>query len=203
MLRLVSLQMQYSRGDGGVPPRYDEGEDMVRKLQANETGVDSKLQQAQINLFSNQQPLSEGRFEAQNGAAAQLAESGPESDAESAEDDSGSEADSDALSDGDDDVEAGEDDEAAPTFKNLPKEEAINGAQGRKRRRAVFGTEPIQPAADGSSSDDEDEGLGDEEEEEQIQDRLQSGSSAESSGRDDSDAESQDSEGQLCCLHIT
>ena len=52
--------MQYSRGDGGVAPKYDEGEDMVRQLQANQTGVDAKLQQAQIQLFKNQQLIHSG-----------------------------------------------------------------------------------------------------------------------------------------------
>lgn len=58
--------MQYSKSDGGVAPRYDEGEDMVRQLQANQTGMD-RLHQSQINLFSHQQPLTEGLFDAQNG----------------------------------------------------------------------------------------------------------------------------------------
>lgn len=64
---VVFLQMQYSKSDGGVAPRYDEGEDMVRQLQANQTGVDDRLHQSQINLFSHQQPISEGHFDAQNG----------------------------------------------------------------------------------------------------------------------------------------
>ena len=49
------VQMQYSRSDGGVPPRYDEGEDMVRQLQANQTGVDDRLRQSDIQLFKNRQ----------------------------------------------------------------------------------------------------------------------------------------------------
>ena len=64
---VISLQMQYSKSDGGVAPRYDEGEDMVRQLQSNQTGMDDRLHQSQINLFSHQQPLTEGLFDAPNG----------------------------------------------------------------------------------------------------------------------------------------
>lgn len=64
---MVFLQMQYSKSDGGVAPKYDDGEDMVRQLQANQTGIDAKLHQSQINLFSHQQPLTEDHFDSQNG----------------------------------------------------------------------------------------------------------------------------------------
>lgn len=74
----------------------------------------------------------------------------------------------------------------------------LQAASGRQRRRAVFGTADLTPPA--APSDEEEE-----EEEEEVEDkdvgkdmeaRQQSGSSAESSGRDDSDAESDESEGE-------
>ncbi len=69
----------------------------------------------------------------------------------------------------------------------------MQNGQHRQRRRAVFSTANVTPA---ESSDDEEEG--DEEAVgEDLEARQQSGSSAESSGQDDSDAESNESEGEL------
>ena len=109
-----TLQMQYSRGDGGVAPKYDEGEDMVRQLQANQTGVDDKLQQAQIQLFKNQQLLLGGDHDSPT------AEGEEEEEDRSGDEDSGSEeSDSDAESGSDDNDEDG----AGPRFNGMPQEQ--------------------------------------------------------------------------------
>lgn len=111
---VMFLQMQYSRGDGGVAPKYDEGEDMVRQLQANQTGVDDKLQQAQIQLFKNQQLLLGGDHDSPT------AEGQEEEEDSSDADDSGSEeSDSDAESGTDEDEEEG----AGPSFRGMPQEQ--------------------------------------------------------------------------------
>ena len=70
----------------------------------------------------------------------------------------------------------------------------LQTGQYRQRRRAVFGT----PVLTHDSPDEEEEG--DEEEGQdldQLAERQKSGSSAESSGQDDCEAESDDSEGEL------
>ncbi len=72
---------------------------------------------------------------------------------------------------------------------------ALQDGQHRKRRRAVFTSGDANPAApsdEGDDSEDEDqEDVG-----EDLEARQQSGSSAESSGQDESDAESDESEGE-------
>ena len=115
---LLLLQMQYSRGDGGVAPKYDEGEDMVRQLQANQTGVDDKLQQAHIQLFKNQQLIHSGDHGITTGE-------GEEGQAGSDAEDSGSdESDSDAESGSDEDADASdEEDEAGPSLRGMPQEQ--------------------------------------------------------------------------------
>ena len=107
--------MQYSRGDAGVAPKYDEGEDMVRQLQANQTGVDDKLQQAQIQLFKNQQLIHGGDH------GSPTAEGPEEEDSSNAEDSGSEESDSDAESGSDEDEEASG--EAGPSFKGMPQEQ--------------------------------------------------------------------------------
>lgn len=76
----------------------------------------------------------------------------------------------------------------------------LQAASGRQRRRAVFGTADLTPPAAPSDEEEEEEEEEDEEEEKDVgkdmEARQQSGSSAESSGRDDSDAESDESEGE-------
>ena len=108
--------MQYSRGDGGVAPKYDEGEDMVRQLQANQTGVDDRLQQAQIQLFKNQQLLLGGDHDSPT------AEGEEEEEDSSGDEHSGSgseESDSEGESGSDEDEEEG----AGPSFKGMPQEQ--------------------------------------------------------------------------------
>lgn len=87
-----------------MAPKYDEGEDMVRQLQANQTGVDAKLQQAQIQLFKNTQ-LIHGGARAETPAEG---EEGPDdSDAEGSGSEE-SESDSEAAESGSDEDEDGE-----------------------------------------------------------------------------------------------
>lgn len=87
-----------------MAPKYDEGEDMVRQLQANQTGVDAKLQQAQIQLFKNQKlihsgdgldPTAEGGEEQDDSDAEDSGSEESESDSEAAESGSGSDEDED------------------------------------------------------------------------------------------------------------
>ncbi|KAL3145804.1 hypothetical protein ABBQ38_015181 [Trebouxia sp. C0009 RCD-2024] len=186
--------MQYSRGDDGVAPKYDEGEDMVRQLQANQTGVDAKLQQAQIQLFKNQKlihsgdgldPTAEGGEEQDDSDAEDSGSEESESDSEAAESGSGS----------DEDEDVDEEDAGGAGLRSTPQETSENG-QHRKRRRAVFATPALTAGGADSSSDEQGQGSDEEgQDPEQLAARQHSGSSAESSGRDDSEAESADSEG--------
>ena len=125
-----------------------------------------------------------------------------ESDKSGSEDESGASSQSEEEEDSEEEDEEDTDEEdegnpAGPSFKGLPSEETVPGSH-RSRRRAVFSDEPVPATTDGSSDEEEEEI--DDEEEEQMQARLQSSSSAGSSGRD-SDADSQDSEGETdVCL---
>ena len=112
--------MQYSQSDGGVAPRYDEGEDIVRQLQANQTGVDDRLHQSQIQLFKDRQLITSG--DQIDDEALDVAEGAQEGESSS----EGGE--SDVEGDSDDDSEEGDDEEeeeegAGPTFKRLPQEQ--------------------------------------------------------------------------------
>ena len=60
MVLMPMLQVQYSADGTAVSTRYDPGGDMVRKLQATSTGMDERLQQSQIRLFHNGNPLQAG-----------------------------------------------------------------------------------------------------------------------------------------------
>ena len=120
----VLLQMQYSKADGGVAPRYDEGEDMVRQLQANQTGVDDRLHQSQIQLFKNRQLITSGD---------QIADEAPEAAAGTQDDGSdseGDESDSEGVDSEDESEEEEEEEEeeresagAGPSFKAMPEEQ--------------------------------------------------------------------------------
>ena len=117
---LLTLQMQYSQSDGGVAPRYDEGEDMVRQLQANQTGVDDRLHQSQIQLFKDRQLITSG--DQIDDEALDVAEGAQEGESSSED------GESDAEGDSDDDSEEGDDEEeekegAGPTFKGMPQEQ--------------------------------------------------------------------------------
>ena len=117
-LLLALLQMQYSQSDGGVAPRYDEGEDMVRQLQANQTGVDDRLHQSQIQLFKDRQLITSG--DQIDGEALDVIEGAQEGESSS----EGGE--SDAEGDSDDDSEEGDDEEeegAVPAFRGMPQEQ--------------------------------------------------------------------------------
>ena len=120
------LQMQYSRSDGGVAPRYDEGEDMVRQLQANQTGVDAKLHQSQIQLFKDRQLIHSGDDLVPTDAQEEE-EAGDSSDAE----ESGSEgSESDAHESSDEEEEETDDEKdtrgaAARSVKDMPEEEIV------------------------------------------------------------------------------
>ena len=120
--------MQYSRSEGGVAPGYDEGEDMVRKLQANQTGVDDKLHQAQIQLFRNRQLIDAEHsldLTIEGGEG-----SGDDSEAAESED---SESDSEEGEDEEEDDEEEEEEESsdeeeeqqrtAPSSKRMPQEQ--------------------------------------------------------------------------------
>lgn len=109
--------MQYSRGDSGVAPKYDEGEDMVRQLQANQTGVDDKLQRAQIQLFNNQQLIHSGD------AGGHTAEGQQGQDSSDAEDSGLEESGSDGESSSEEDEDAEALEEAEPSFEELPQEQ--------------------------------------------------------------------------------
>ena len=119
----VLLQMQYSKADGGVAPRYDEGEDMVRQLQANQTGVDDRLHQSQIQLFKNRQLITSGD---------QVADEAPDAAAGTQDDGSDSEGDESDSEGGDSEDESEEDEDeeeeeesagAQPSFKAMPEEQ--------------------------------------------------------------------------------
>lgn len=110
--------MQYSKSDGGVAPRYDEGEDMVRQLQANQTGVDDKLHQSQIQLFKDRQLITSGD---------QLDDQAPNGDAQGLDSDSDSEVgDSDSEGgESQDESDADSEEEEAgtePSLKRMPQE---------------------------------------------------------------------------------
>ncbi len=120
----VLLQMQYSKSDGGVAPRYDEGEDMVRQLQANQTGVDDRLHRCQIQLFKNRQLITSGD---------QIADDAPDAAAVTQNGGSDSEGDESELEGGDSKDESEEEEEeeeeeedpagAGPSFKAMPQEQ--------------------------------------------------------------------------------
>ena len=118
----VLLQMQYSKADGGVAPRYDEGEDMVRQLQANQTGVDDRLHQSQIQLFKNRQLITSGD---------QIADDAPDAAAgtHGGSDSEGDESDSEGGDSEDESEEEEEEEEeeesagAGPSFKAMPQEQ--------------------------------------------------------------------------------
>ncbi len=115
--------MQYSKSDGGVAPTYDEGEDMVRQLQANQTGVDDKLHQSQIQLFKNRQMITSGDQlddGGPDGGAAQDAASDSEDGTSDSEVGGSEDEDSGDESEADEDEE--EEEGAGPSFKGLPQE---------------------------------------------------------------------------------
>ena len=109
--------MQYSKGDAGVAPKYDEGEDMVRQLQVNQIGVDDKLQQARIQLFRNQQLIHSGDH------SSPTAEGQEEQDSSDAEASGSEESDSGAESGSDEDEDEEASGEAGPSFKRMPQEQ--------------------------------------------------------------------------------
>ena len=118
MFFLLTLQMQYSKSDGGVAARYDEGEDMVRQLQANQTGVDDRLHQSQIQLFKDRQLITSGD---------QIDEEAPDAVEGTQEGESGSEGgESDVEGDSGEDSEEGDDEEeegVGPSFSTMPQEQ--------------------------------------------------------------------------------
>ena len=122
--------MQYSRSDGGVAPRYDEGEDMVRQLQANNTGVDDRLQQSHIQLFKNRQSVTADEYQTEgiDVPDATIAQSpgldSNESDAESdgSEDDESEEDESEADESDEEEVQEDGAADAGPSFKQMPQE---------------------------------------------------------------------------------
>lgn len=115
----VLLQMQYSKADGGVAPRYDEGEDMVRQLQAAQTGVDDRLQQSQIQLFKNRQLIVSGDQIADDApeAAAGTQDGGSDSEGGDSEDESQEDEEEEGEDEEEDDEAAG----AGPSFKAMPQ----------------------------------------------------------------------------------
>ena len=121
--------MQYSKSDGGVAPRYDEGEDMVRQLQANQTGVDDRLHQSQIQLFKNRQLITSGDqvADAAPDAAAATRDDGSESEgdeSDSKEGDSEDESESEEEEEEDDDEEEEEESAGAgASLKAIPQEQ--------------------------------------------------------------------------------
>lgn len=191
-------KMQYSRSDGGVPPRYDEGEDMVRQLQANKTGVDDLLRQSDIQLFKNRQlngaVLDNGMT--QPGDNAEELEEDEAEEGESAEGESDEGESESDVSESDEE----EDDElahAGPSFSTMPQEVREVSGRQRQRRRAVFDTTAADMSDSEADTEEEEEASEQDEEEGAAADllaRRSSGSSAESSGLD-SDAESDNSEG--------
>ena len=122
----MMLQMQYSKSDGGVAPRYDEGEDMVRQLQATQTGVDAKLHESQIQLFRNRQLIASGdQLENDAPDAAVEPAQGVDSDSEAAESESEGGASEGDDSEGDSDLESEEEEEqGAPSSNGMPQEQA-------------------------------------------------------------------------------
>ncbi len=123
----VVVQMQYSRADGGVAPRYDEGEDMVRQLQANQTGVDDRLHQSQIQLFKNRQLIASRdqiADAAPGAAAAGTQDGGSESEGgESDSEEGDSEDDSESEETEEDDDEEEESAGAGASLKAMPQEQ--------------------------------------------------------------------------------
>ena len=111
--------MQYSKADGGVAPRYDEGEDMVRQLQANQTGVDDRLHQSHIQLFKNRQLIRSGDEVADEApdAAAGTQDGGSDSEGGDSEDESDSEEEEE------DDDEEEESAGAGASLKAMPQEQ--------------------------------------------------------------------------------
>ncbi|KAK9824496.1 hypothetical protein WJX72_010821 [[Myrmecia] bisecta] len=119
-----------------------EGESMVRHLQGTQEGIDEKLSRSAIQLFQGG-ALLQGDQAGDSGAES---ESGGESGDEEEGESEGEEEDSD---------EEG----AGPRLQaGLPEQAAVR-ANGRLRRRAVFGDDPVaaaRPAA-GSDSDEDDD----------------------------------------------
>ena len=72
----------------------------------------------------------------------------------------------------------------------------LQNGQHRQRRRAVFGTPALTSGTPDSSDDEEEGGKEEGQDPAELAARQQSGSSAESSGQDDSETESADSEGE-------
>ena len=110
--------MQYSQSDGGVAPRYEEGEDMVRQLQANQTGVDDRLHQSQIQLFKDRQLIRSG--DQINNLAPDAVEGAQEGESSSEDGESDVEGDLD-----DDSAERDEEEMegAVPAIQGMPQEQ--------------------------------------------------------------------------------
>jgi len=125
----VLLQMQYSKSDGGVAPRYDEGEDMVRQLQANQTGVDDRLHQSQIQLFKNRQLITSGDQVADEApdATAGTQDGGSDSEGDESDSEAGDSGEESQENEEEEDEEEDDEEEAngaGPSFKAMPQEQS-------------------------------------------------------------------------------
>lgn len=148
---------------------------MVRQLAATRLGVDQKLERARIQLFSGGRALK--GVELAEGATADGGEPGYSSEEEEEEEDSGSEEEEDSAGRSGSSSEDEKVSEAGPSGRRaLPQQQLVRVADGRLRRRAVFGADALANSGDGgeSSSDDrrsasepEDEGWESEEGEEE------------------------------------
>eukprot|EP00887_Chlorella_sp_A99_P004810 scaffold4.g4810.t1 len=178
---------------GGADGGGGEGEAMVRQLAATRLGVDEKLQRSRIQLFSSGQSLK--GTEVVGGAAA-----GGYSDSEGEEGEeeaSGSELEDNGEG-GSSSEEEEEGGEGPGPPGGRPQEQVVLAADGRVRRRAVFGTDAVAARGDGSEggeSDSEAEGWASEEDEEGEGQRSAAGADWVAAGRRANDSEKGEEDG--------
>ncbi|PSC76713.1 ribosome biogenesis BMS1-like protein [Micractinium conductrix] len=188
-------KVQFTSAGVGGAEAGGEGEAMVRGLQATRLAVDEKLEKSKIQLFAGGRALKGDEVESDEGE-----EEEEESDAEDdGEGSSGSELGSDEeegdeLSDDDEEIEP-----AGRTGRGTPQQQVVRAADGRVRRRAIFGSEALPAdggdSSSGEESEDEEEegGSSDEEAEQEWAARQQRGAAA---GGPASDGEEEESEGE-------
>ncbi|GIL90192.1 hypothetical protein Vretimale_16386 [Volvox reticuliferus] len=151
-------KVQYT-GDSGRPG--DEGEAMVRQLQATQQPVDEALRRSKIRLFPGGRVIGEQDTEDSDNED----EDGGEEEDGSGSEEGDEESDEDDEEDGEGPVDPGKALSRGMPFSGAP----VVSADGRMRRAALFGDQsaPLQPSEDASEDD-----LDDEEEEDENGDGL-------------------------------
>ncbi|KAK9699419.1 hypothetical protein RND81_08G172100 [Saponaria officinalis] len=185
--------VQFSEGaeNGGFvrKGKFDVGEEMVKSLQKVTNPIDEQLQEGQLKLFSGKQDKHEADVAAVEDEASGSDDESDDSDSGSDDESDDSDSDSDSLESSDNEMDDKE------KVKNKVKEH-VEFANGRTRRKAMFGDDD-HASGEHSSDDGEDDEKNDSDAEDGESDGSEGdddGPVAEISGSDDSEDDEEDND---------